>query len=369
MSYKICNRCVMDNVSDKTITFDQEGHCNYCTSALFAKDLVFFPGTKGEQKLEELISQIKQNGQGKPYDCIMGLSGGLDSSYLAYLGSIRYNLRILAVHVDDGFDAPVSKKNLERLAKACSIDLYLERPDSEQYFNLIAAFFRARVPNLAIPQDNLIYGYLHKYARENHISYFLSGGNFALESILQRGNTHSSLDAIHISDINKKFGKTPLDKLEITSHFKSKIGNRFRFGLKEVRPLNFIDYRKNQAINELGDFCGFDYYGGKHHESIFTRFLQVYYLPKKFNVDKRKSHFSSMIISGQMNRVEALEELKKPLYDQEFLERDIAFILERLDMPRSEFELIMASPPRNHSQFKTSPWIIASWINRKIRGY
>lgn len=359
----------MDNLGDTSIAFDEQGHCNYCRSALVAKEQVYFPGIEGEKKLDALMSEIKAKGRGGPYDCIMGLSGGLDSSYLAYLGYTRFDLRILAVHVDDGFDAPVTQENLRKLSEACSIDLHMEKPDREQFFALTAAFIRAGVPNIAIPQDNLIFGYLHKRAKENKITHFLSGGNYALECILQRGNSHPAFDDVHIRDINQKYGMEPIDNLEITSIFKRKVEDRFRFGLKEARPLNYIDYRKDKAMAELGEFCGFDYYGGKHCESVFTKFLQLYYLPKKFNVDKRKSHLSSMIISDQMTRDEALEELKKTLYNDSEMEQDIQFVLDCLQMSRDEFDRIMSEKPRSHDDYKSSLWLIASRLNRKIRGF
>lgn len=359
----------MDNEGDFTISFDGNGNCNYCSEALVMKDKVYFPGPEGEKKLDELLTRIKASGRGKPYDCVMGLSGGLDSSFLAYLGSTKFGLRILALHVDDGFDTDVTKDNLKKISQACRFNLCIERPDPKQFYRLTAAFIRAGVPNIAIPQDNLIFSYLHKHAKEQKISYFLSGGNFALECILQKGNSHSAFDAVHINDINKKFGKGPLDKLDITSLFKQKIEDRLRFGLKVVRPLNLIDYKKNQAIEELQEFCGFEYYGGKHQESLFTRFMQAYYLPKKFNVNKRKSHLSSMIVSGQMTRDEALEELKKSRYGQDEMARDIGYILDRLEIPKTEFDAIMSAPPRNHSEYRTSLWLVASQLRRRIRGY
>lgn len=368
MNIHICNRCVMDDFSDYTINFDENGHCNYCREALIAKDKVYFPNEKGQELLDKLMCKIKKEGKNKQYDCIMGLSGGLDSSYLAYLGS-QYKLRILAIHVDDGFNAPVAVDNIRKLSTACNVDVIVEKPDKEQFYALTAAFIRAGVPNIAIPQDNLILGYLHKYAKENKIRYFLSGGNFALESILQRGYTHSALDKVHIKDINKKFGTNPIDKLQVISSFQRKISNKMLFQIEEVRPLNYIDYRKDEAIATLKAFCDFNYYGGKHYESIFTKFVQVYYLPKKFHVDKRKSHFSSLIISGQLTRGEALEELKKSLYNDFQMDEDINFILKCLKISRHDFDKIMLEKPRRHEAFSMSLWTYLSSINRKLRGY
>lgn len=169
MVYQICNRCVMDNEGDTTISFDDKGYCNYCTEALVMKDEVYSPGPEGEKKLNELLTRIKASGQGKPYDCIMGLSGGLDSSYLAYLGTSRFGLRILALHVDDGFDTDITKNNLKKISESCGFGLCTKKPDSKQFLGLTAAFFRAGVPNIAIPQDILIFDYLHSSQFRNKI--------------------------------------------------------------------------------------------------------------------------------------------------------------------------------------------------------
>lgn len=368
MNYQVCNRCVMDNITDNTIYFDEKGYCNYCNEAFRAKDKVYFPGEEGQTYFDHMMLKIKKEGQGLKYDCIMGFSGGLDSSYLAYLAS-KYKLRILAIHVDDGFNSPVAIDNIKKLSEACSIDVVVEKPDREQFCNLTAAFIRAGVPNIAIPQDNLILSYLHKYAKKNKIRYFLSGGNFSLECILQKGNTHSALDKIHIIDINKRFGNASIDKLQLISSFERKISNKVLFNIQEERPLNYILYQKEKAISELKAFCDFNYYGGKHYESILTKFIQVYYLPKKFKVDKRKSHFSSLIVSGQMTRDHALAELKKPLYDEFEMEKDLEYILDCLNISKGEFYSIMSEVPHKHDDYKISPWIYISRLNRKIRGY
>lgn len=368
MSYQICKRCVMDNRSDDTIAFDDKGYCNYCTDAINSMPKRYFPNEEGKKKIDELMFKIKKEGKGRNYDCLMGISGGLDSSYLAYIGH-KYGLRILAIHVDDGFDTPNATDNIDKIAKSCKIDIIYERPDREQFFSLTKAFIKAGVPNIAIPQDNLIFAYLYKYAKKYGIKYFLSGGNFAMESILQRGNTHSAFDKKHIIDINNKFGTTPINKLQITSSFERKLQDQILCRIKEIRPLNYIDYNKVKAIQELEEFCGYKYYGGKHYESFLTMFMQAYYLPKKFNVDKRTSHLSSLIVSGQITREEALEELKKPLYNEKEMEKCIDRILALIKMTRKEFDIIMNTPPKQHSEFKTSSWKYISKLVRKIRGY
>jgi len=211
-NYQLCKRCVMDNSSDSNIFFDDNGFCNYCTEALKSKKYIYFPNQEGKKKLDSLISRLKSENKGNKYDCIMGISGGLDSSYLAYLG-FKWGLRVLAVHIDDGFDTGISKRNIEKLVKATNMDFVVEKPDAKQFNDLTKAFFLAGVPNLATPQDNVLFACIYRLVRKYKLRTFLSGGNFALECILQKGNTHSAGDVTNIKDIHKLYGRGPIDKL------------------------------------------------------------------------------------------------------------------------------------------------------------
>ena len=291
-----CNRCVMDDSSDETILFNSDGTCNYCTEAINSMDSIYFPNHKGEENLSAMIQKIKNEGRKKKYDCIMGISGGLDSSYLLYLGH-KWKLRILAVHIDDGYDTEVSKENIRRLVDKCQIEMRTVRPDDRQFNDLVLAYMNAGVPNLAAPQDNILLAFLYQTAIKEGIKYFLSGGNFALECILQKGSTYNSLDVKNIRAINRKFGSGKLDKLRFISSYDKYILQKTG-KLITYRPLNYIDYNMNRAFDELKEFCGFEYYGRKHLENKLTAFLQLYWLPLKFGVDKRTSHLSSMIVSG-----------------------------------------------------------------------
>lgn len=367
MSYQVCTRCVMDNSSDASITFDENGYCNYCSEAIKSMPTRYYPNEEGRQKFEQMVQTIKSEEAGKKYDCLMGISGGLDSSYLAYLG-YKAGLRILAVHIDDGFDTEITKSNIRNLVEKTNIDILFEEPDPEQFYGVTAAFIKAGVPNIAIPQDNLIFAYLYKYAKKYDLNYFLSGGNFSMESILQRGNSHTSFDKKHIEDINRRFGKTDLDRLQITSGFERKIKDQILLRIKEIKPLDYIDYNKERAIQELEDFCGFSYYGGKHYESILTIFMQRYYLPQKFGVDKRRSHLSSLIVSGQLSREEALRELEIPLFNDE-VNVYIDKLIDTLGITREELDAIMKSPPVDHTTYKVSSWKYVSSIVKRLRGY
>lgn len=364
IEYQRCTRCIMDNASDPTITFNEKGECNYCTQALSEiGTTTYFPDSVGEKKLKDMIDLLKKEGQGKKYDCIMGISGGLDSSYLAYLG-YKWGLRILAVHIDDGYDTEISQGNIQKLVKAAHIEMRVIKPDARQFDDLTLAYMKAGVPNVAIPQDNILFAFLYDLVKETGIKYFLSGGNFALECILQHGNTFTSMDTVNIKDIHKRFGNEGIDKLKFISTWRKywyeKTGK-----LIEYRPLNFIDYNRERAFKELKEFCGYEYYGRKHLENILTAFIQLYWFPKKFGVDKRTSHLSSMIASGQMTRDEALKELSEPLYDENMMSEYIAIIKKRLGITDQEFDEIMKAPAHQHTDYKTDELYV--WVRRLFR--
>lgn len=351
---KRCSRCIMDNSSDTTITFDRQGRCNYCTKALADAEKVYFPGTtelnQGNTRLDSLICKVKERGKGKRYDCIMGLSGGLDSSYLAYLG-YKWGLRVLAVHIDDGYDTAISKSNLNKLLSKTGFDYEVITPDAEQFNDLECAYLKAGVPNIAIPQDNVLFAFLYRKMKEYGIKFFLSGGNFALECILQQGNTYKASDVVNIKDIHKRFGTKPINHLRFISTFQRFWDEKCK-GIESPRPLNLIDYNREKAFQELYDFCGFEYYGRKHLENILTAFCQLYWMPKKFGVDKRTSHLSSMIVSGQMTREVALKEYEEPLYDEQMMTTYIRYIKERMHLSDTDFKSIMNAPVHQHTEFK-----------------
>lgn len=349
--YQRCSRCIMDNKSDNAISFDSKGYCNYCTEALDKIGRVYFPNDEGKRKLDLLLKSIKDSAKGKKYDCIMGLSGGLDSSYLAYLG-YKWGLRVLAVHIDDGYDTEISKNNLKKLISATGFDYEVITPDAKQFNDLTLSYMKAGVPNVAAPQDNVLFAFLYKKMKENSIKYFLSGSNFALECILQKGNTHSNTDVRNIKDINKKYGVGEINKLEFISTVEKAIDKRM-YHLKTERPLNFIDYNRDRAFKELTDFCGFEYYGRKHLENILTAFIQLVWFPEKFDVDKRTSHLSSMIVSNQMTREEALRELEEPLYERQMMDEYISIIKKNLGISDAEFSMIMSAKTHQHTEFKT----------------
>lgn len=366
MNYNRCKRCVMDNKADSYINFNEDGICNYCTEALSKKDDIYFPNEEGQKKLNNMLKKLKENNKHQKYDCLMGISGGLDSSYLAYLGAAKWGLRILAVHIDDGYDTDISKSNINKLCKKANIDMIVIRPDFEQFNDLTRAYILARVPNLAVPQDNILFAAIYNFAKEYKIKTFLSGGNFALESILQRGNTINAYDLANLKDIHKKFGSKPINKLPTISDLHLDI-NRWLLNLKTLRPLNYIDYNREKALKELNDYCDFEYYGSKHLENTLTKFIQTYWLPNKYGVDKRTSHYSSMIVSNQLSREEALKLLEKPLYDESIYD-EIDIILNKIKLSKEKFDEIMKMPSKQHTDYKTSNYVkIRRQISRFIK--
>ena len=335
----------MNYASDSSISFDTECRCNYCTRAV-------------ERRLEAMLTRIKEENKDKAYDCLMGISGGLDSSYLAYLGH-KWGLRILAVHIDDGFDTEISKSNIAKLCKAANIELRVIKPDPGQYYDLTLAYLKAGVPNLAIPQDNILFAFLCDTVKKEGLRYFLSGDNFALESILQRGHVFDSMDMVNLRAIHRKFGTKGINKLKFISSYKKYL--RIKAGtVITLCPLNYVEYNRDRAFKELYDFCGFEYYGGKHLENMLTAFVQLRWMPEKFGVDKRSSHLASMIVSGQMSREEALGELEKPLYDPALMSRYEAYISEKLGLAEGELEALLKAPAHEHQEYsfdRVSPLI------------
>ncbi len=273
MSVTRCTRCVMDDYADKDIRFDENGYCNYCTSNLEALKTKYFPNDEGKRRLEELLADVRKAGKGRKYDCIIGISGGLDSSYLAYLVS-GWDLRVLAVHIDDGYDTDISKENIRKLVEKTGFDYESIIPDPQQYNALNLAYLKAGVPNIAVPQDNILFAFLYKKMKQYRIPYFFSGGNFALECVHQLTNTWKATDVVNIKDIHRRFGTGALDKLEFLSTTGIAI-DKHLLKIKTVRPLDYIDYNRARAFRELKEYCGFEYYGRKHLENMLTAFAQL----------------------------------------------------------------------------------------------
>lgn len=362
---RICSKCVMDNIGDPTISFDSDGVSNYWHEAMKKWEDEYFPNERGQKEIEKMLDTIKANGKNSEFDCIIGLSGGLDSSYLAYLAS-KWDLRMLAIHCDDGFDVSVGTENVDKLAKYMGIDVVELKVDLEQYYGVIAAYLRAGVPNGAAAQDNLILAGIWNLARKYNVRSFLSGINFALEGILQRGNTITNKDTTNIYDICRRFGKgASIKNLKFISPSRQDYLH-WMMGISDYAPLNYVDYNMKNAIETLHNACGFEYYGGKHYENTFTKFIQQIWLVEKFNVDKRKSHYSSMIASRQMSRDEALKMLEKPVIKSEERMNIIKDISGKTGITVDEIENMLKTPGVQHNTYKTSRYLKVKNSARKL---
>lgn len=357
MVYQICKRCVMDS-SDPGIVFDNNGYCNHCTGAIDYMNRAFERYENNQDILKEIFETIKNESKTEKYDCILGLSGGVDSSYVALLGH-KYGLRMLGVHVDAGFNDKVSEDNIRKLVQYCDIDLKILQVDYLEMADLQRAYLRSEVLNLDVPQDHAFLAALYKYAYENKIKYCLNGRNASTENIGFNISTNSASDTANIKAIHNNFGEIPLKKYPLMSfydlYFKYMLSGKLKF----IYPLEIIKFKHEKAWRELKNNVGFQYYGAKHCESIFTRLYQNYIIPKKFGFDKRRAHLSSLIVSEQISRDKALELLSQPGYEsKELLEKDIEYVLNFIKMDREEFdEIINKNGWRDYKEFATSDYL------------
>ncbi len=350
-NYRICPRCIMDT-TDPEIRFDRDGVCHHCQDAerLFA---VKWPLYKtGPFQIDRITQAIKAAGKGKRYDCVIGVSGGVDSTYLAYVAH-QYGLRPVAVHFDNGWNSELAVKNIENTLHTLGIDLDTFVMDWEEFRDLQLSFLKASVPDLEVPTDHAIMAVLLQTAIRHDVRYILLGSNLATESILPRRWAYGFTDWRYIKAIHQRFGAVPLRRFP---HY-SLTRMAYYFGvrrLKTVSLLNSVEYTKARAMEVLLKELGWRNYGSKHHESIITKFLQTYILPKKFNIDKRRAHLSSLIMSGQVTRAAALEEIKQAPYDEKTLKEDKIYVAKKFGLTEGEFDELMARPPRCYHDYPNS---------------
>jgi N-acetyl sugar amidotransferase len=347
-NYKICSNCIMDS-SDPNISFHENGMCNHCKTFYNETSKEWMPNEIGAMQLDEIIRKIKSKMKNKKYDCILGISGGVDSSYLALVLK-KYNLRTLLVHVDAGWNKEVAVSNIQKVVEYTGFDLYTHVVDWEDMKKLQIAYLKSGISNQDVPQDHIFFSTLFKVAMKLGIKVFVSGGNFATECILPKSWHGSAMDAINLKDIYKKFGSSKLTNYDTINffeyHFLYKI-----LGMREVRPLNYMPYDRNKAIDELQQI-GWRNYGRKHGESFFTNFFQNYYLPIRFQIDKRRAHYSSMIVTSQISREEALKLINEPLYNDQELANDYIYFCNKLSITPKEMENYMNLPIKSYSDYK-----------------
>jgi len=362
--YQQCSISVMDTIADPNILFDGKGICNYYYNYLEAESSMVFKGEEGETKLAEIVEIIKKDGKGKKYDCIMGVSGGVDSTYLA-LQAKKLGLRPLVVHFDNGWNSELAVKNIENIISRLEFDLYTLVIDWEEFKDLQLAYLNASVVDIEVITDHAIIGTFYRLANQYGLKYILSGNNIVTEHVLPSSWIFNKGDDRNIRDIHRQFGKRPLKTYPFFS-FKQRRYYTHMKGIETIPILNFMPYNTKDIKEIIIKELGWRDYGGKHYESVFTRFYQGYILPVKFKIDKRKAHLSNLIFSGQMTKSEALEELAKPIYDAELLKNDKEFVLKKLDLNEEEFEALMNLPRREHREFRYIRQVLESYPLLKV---
>jgi N-acetyl sugar amidotransferase len=349
-SERVCTRCVM-STTDPDITFDAEGRCNHCTDYFERMaNLTYRPGVS-DRELEVVVDRIKAAGRGKEYDCVMGMSGGIDSSYAVYVAK-NLGLRPLAVHMDNGWDSDTAARNIKNVARTLGVDYQSVVLDWEEFRDLQLSFLRASVPEIETPTDIAIPAALHRIAAENGVKFILMGGNYVTEGILPRAWHYNAKDVRFLRAVHKRFGSRKLRSFP-TFGFVKEIYYKFFKGIRLVYVLNLVPYSKSDAMKKLQEL-GWEYYGGKHYESTITGFVQSYLLPVKFHIDYRRATLSSQICAGEITRDEALEILKTPPFDAARAREEKAYVAKKFGITLEEMEAILAAPPRTHRDYPNS---------------
>ena len=365
--YQRCTRCVMDT-TDSKITFDEHGVCDHCRNYDTHIKPYWKPNENDFEGLEKLAAKIRKAGKGREYDCILGLSGGADSSYLAYIAKEVMHLRPLAFVVDTGWNLNVAVENIEKIVKGLNLDMYTEVVNWKEMADFQLSMFKASISSQDFPQDHAIFAGLYNYATKHHIKYVLTGSNNATEFIRPPLEWIYMNDLRMALDIHNKFGQRELKSFPLCNIWKYRIWYRYFLGMKRRFPLDYIVYDKAQAEELLHEKFGWTKYANKHYENVFTRFFEGYYLPHKFGFDTRKNVLSNEILAGTMTRDEAIEILKEPPYDPEQAELDKAYIAKKLGVSTEEFQRIIDQPKKTPADYKNSIWElkIAVWFCRLL---
>jgi N-acetyl sugar amidotransferase len=352
--YRMCTVCVMDTVADPDIYFDEKGQCNYCKD-YYNRENEYLVKEDSSDYIEKIFKHIKETQRNSKYDCLLGLSGGKDSSYIAYLAK-KYNLRTLLVHIDFGWNSEISENNVDKIVKYTGFDIIKSNIDWNEYVDIHKSYFKSSVVDIEVPTDHALRSSLYNIGNDNGIKYHLKGGNYIAEHIMPKSWYFQKMDLLNLKSIHNKYGSIPLRKFP-TMGYSKWFYYVFINGIKDIYPLNYIKYNPNSVKKILQNEVGWIDYGKKHNESIFTKFFQCYILPTKFGIDKRHAHLSNLVCSGIMTRDEALKELEKPLYVPEELEATKQEVLKKWEMTQEEFDYIMALPRVEHTTFPSNTWV------------
>lgn len=349
-NYRQCSLSVMDNIADPDITFDENGICNYYYEYLEAEKQNVLKDEAGEKKYNEIITQIKADGKGKKYDCILGVSGGVDSTYLAYLAK-QAGFRVLCVHFDNGWNSELAVKNIQNIVEKCGFDLYTYVIDWEEFRDIQLAYFKANVIDIEAVTDIAIFSALDIICKEQGIKHIIDGRNVVTEVTLPQAWICKNTS--NLRDIHDRFGTMKRKAYPLMSPIRRRMVARSK-PFESWPLLNYVVYDKKAAKETIINELNWRDYGGKHYESVFTRFYQGYILPTKFKVDKRKAHLSNLIFSGQITKVEALAELQEPIYPAAFFDQDLQFVLKKLGFTEQTFQDYLTSPAVPHSSYNLS---------------
>lgn len=356
------------DTTDPNITFDTEGVCNHCHNYAARVNQSVHVGEEGRRQLDELAAEIRRDGMGKRYDCIIGVSGGVDSTYVAWKVK-SLGLRALAVHLDNGWDSEVAVSNIITVLKKVGVDLHTEVLDWEEFKDIQLAFLKASVPDAEVPSDHAIFACLYHTATKIGVRHVITGLNVRTETHMPSAWSDGHVDWGYLKAVHKAYGSGRRIKTFPHYNFFQYVTS-FRKTHSTLNILDYVDYSKKDALVFLQDELGWRDYGGKHHESVYTRWYQGVYLPRKFGYDKRKCHLSSRICSGEVTREEALEELKKPSYDPALQQQDCEYVAKKFGLTQQEFDAIMSAPLRQFSDFPSYAKVCASpWYQRVVALY
>jgi len=355
--YRICTNCVMDT-SDSRVAFDPNGVCDHCLT--YYRDVLpnWHTDEKGRKELDRLVERIHASGRGKDFDSIIGVSGGADSSYLTYLAKTELGLRPLVFHVDAGWNSQEAVHNIERLVDGLGLDLFTEVIDWEEIRDLQLAFFKSGVPHVDTPQDHAIFAGMYKFAYKYDVKYILTGANYSTECIRNPVDwMYYQSDSTQLRDIHSRFGRRRLETFPTTSILWHKVYLPYVKGIRVLRPLNYVPYSKRESMAVLAEKLGWQPYSQKHFESRFTAFYEGFWLYRKFGYDTRRVQFSSLILTGQMSRSEAVQALKSPPLDNHTAEREFNYVAAKLGISREELQGYLDAPNRSYRDYRSQAWL------------